>query len=118
MSFEENLKNFRFTDDSRDVFDACLGFAAFLEKNGIKELQIYIDDAFKFYAAFFGSLLAGAAPYVLAKPIFEENLTAVNDENFSNFLLKEPAKKVKFDSSLSSSASLFSFILSTSIFIV
>lgn len=97
MSFEENLKNFRFTDDSRDVFDACLGFAAFLEKNGIKELQIYIDDAFKFYAAFFGSLLAGAAPYVLAKPIFEENLTAVNDENFSNFLLKEPAKKVKFD---------------------
>ena len=51
MNFEENLKNFRFTDDSRDVFDACLGFAAFLEKNGIKELQIYIDDAFKFYAA-------------------------------------------------------------------
>ena len=97
MSFEENLKNFRFTDDSRDVFDACLGFAAFLEKNGIKELQIYIDDAFKFYAAFFGSLLAGAAPYVLAKPIFEENLTAVNDENFSNFLLSEPAKRVKFD---------------------
>ena len=48
MSFEENLKNFRFTDDSRDVFDACLGFAAFLEKNGIKELQIYIEDAFKF----------------------------------------------------------------------
>ena len=33
MNFEENLKNFRFTDDSRDVFDACLGFAAFLEKN-------------------------------------------------------------------------------------
>ncbi len=97
MNFEENLKNFRFTDDSRDVFDACLGFAAFLEKNGIKELQIYIDDAFKFYAAFFGSLLAGAAPYVLAKPIFEENLTAVNDENFSNFLLSEPAKRVKFD---------------------
>ena len=97
MSFEENLKNFRFTDDSRDVFDACLGFAAFLEKNGIKELQIYLDDAFKFYAAFFGSILAGAAPYVLAKPIFEENLTAVNDENFSNFLLKEPAKGVKFD---------------------
>ena len=97
MNFEENLKNFRFTDDSRDVFDACLGFAAFLEKNGLKELQIYIDDAFKFYAAFFGSLLAGAAPYVLAKPIFEENLTAVNDENFSNFLLKEPAKRVKFD---------------------
>ena len=97
MNFEENLKNFRFTDDSRDVFDACLGFAAFLEKNGIKELQIYIDDAFKFYAAFFGSLLAGAAPYVLAKPIFEENLTAVNDENFSNFLLKEPTKGVKFD---------------------
>lgn len=97
MNFEENLKNFRFTDDSRDVFDACLGFAAFLEKNGIKELQIYIDDAFKFYAAFFGSLLAGTAPYVLAKPIFEENLTAVNDENFSNFLLSEPAKRVKFD---------------------
>ena len=97
MNFEENLKNFRFTDDSRDVFDACLGFAAFLEKNGIKELQIYIDDAFKFYAAFFGSLLAGAAPYVLAKPIFGENLTAVNDENFSNFLLKEPTKGVKFD---------------------
>lgn len=97
MNFEENLKNFRFTDDSRDVFDACLGFAAFLEKNAIKELQIYIDDAFKFYAAFFGSLLAGAAPYVLAKPIFEENLTAVNDENFSNFLLKEPTKGVKFD---------------------
>ena len=97
MNFEENLKNFRFTDDSRDVFDACLGFAAFLEKNDIKELQIYIDDAFKFYAAFFGSLLAGAAPCVLAKPIFEENLTAVNDENFSNFLLKEPAKGVKFD---------------------
>ena len=97
MNFEENLKNFRFTDDSRDVFDACFGFAAFLEKNGIKELQIYIDDAFKFYAAFFGSLLTGAAPYVLAKPIFEENLTAVNDENFSNFLLKEPAKGVKFD---------------------
>ena len=97
MNFEENLKNFRFTDDSRDVFDACLGFAAFLEKNGIKELQIYLDDAFKFYAAFFGSLLAGAAPYVLAKPIYEPNLTAVNDENFSNFLLKEPAKGVKFD---------------------
>ena len=97
MNFEENLKNFRFTDDSRDVFDACLGFAAFLEKNGIKELQIYLDDAFKFYAAFFGSLLTGAAPYVLAKPIFEENLTAVNDENFSNFLLSEPAKRVKFD---------------------
>ena len=97
MSFEENLKNFRFTDDSRDVFDACLGFAAFLEKNGLKELQIYIDDAFKFYAAFFGSLLAGAAPCVLAKPIYEPNLTAVNDENFSNFLLKEPAKGVKFD---------------------
>ena len=97
MSFEENLKNFRFTDDSRDVFDACLGFAVFLEKNGIKELQIYLDDAFKFYAAFFGSLLTGAAPYVLAKPIFEENLTAVNDENFSNFLLSEPAKRVKFD---------------------
>ena len=97
MNFEENLKNFRFTDDSRDVFDACLGFAAFLEKNGLKELQIYIDDAFKFYAAFFGSLLAGAAPYVLAKPIYEPNLTAVNDENFSNFLLSEPAKRVKFD---------------------
>lgn len=97
MNFEENLKNFRFTDDSRDVFDACLGFAAFLEKNGIKELQIYLDDAFKFYAAFFGSLLAGASPYVLAKPIYEPNLTAVNDENFSNFLLKEPAKGVKFD---------------------
>lgn len=97
MNFEENLKNFRFTDDSRDVFDACLGFAAFLEKNGIKELQIYLDDAFKFYAAFFGSLLTGAAPCVLAKPIFEENLMAVNDENFSNFLLSEPAKRVKFD---------------------
>ena len=85
MSFEENLKNFRFADDSRDVFDACLRVAAFLEKNGIKELQIYIDDAFKFYVAFFGSLLAGAAPYVLAKPIYKPNLTAVNDENFLNF---------------------------------
>ncbi|MBC2883462.1 acyl-CoA synthetase [Campylobacter sp. Marseille-Q3452] len=97
MSFEENLKNFRFTDDSRDVFEACLGFAAFLEKNGIKELQIYIDDAFKFYAAFFGSLLAGAAPYVLAKPVYEPNLTAVNDENFSNFLSSKPANGLKFD---------------------
>jgi len=97
MSFEENLKNFRFTDDSRDVFDACLRFAAFLEKNGVKELQIYIDDAFKFYAAFFGSLLADAAPCVLAKPIYEPNLTAVNDENFLNFLAKEPAKGLKFD---------------------
>ena len=97
MSFEENLKNFRFTDDSRDVFDACLRFAAFLEKNGIKELQIYIDDAFKFYAAFFGSLLVGSAPCVLAKPIYEPNLTAVNDENFSNFLANEPAKGLKFD---------------------
>ena len=97
MSFEENLKNFRFADDSRDVFDACLGFAAFLEKNGIKELQIYLDGAFKFYAAFFGSLLAGAAPYVLAKPVYEPNLTAVNDENFSNFLSSEPAKGLKFD---------------------
>ena len=96
MSFEENLKNFRFTDDSRDVFDACLKFAAFLKKNGIKELQIYIDDAFKFYAAFFGSLLAGATPYVLAKPIYESNLTAVNDENFLNFLANEPAKGLKF----------------------
>ena len=97
MSFEENLKNFRFTDDSRDVFDACLRFAAFLEKGGVKELQIYIDDAFKFYAAFFGSLLAGAAPCVLAKPILEANLTAVNDENFLNFLANEPAKGLKFD---------------------
>ena len=97
MSSEENLKNFRFTDDSRDVFDACLRFAAFLEKGGVKELQIYIDDAFKFYAAFFGSLLAGAAPCVLAKPILEANLTAVNDENFSNFLANEPAKGLKFD---------------------
>ncbi|MFC2750511.1 MAG: AMP-binding protein [Campylobacter sp.] len=97
MSFEENLKNFRFADDSRDVFDACLRFAAFLEKNGIKELQIYLEGAFKFYAAFFGSLLAGAAPYVLAKPVYESNLTAVNDENFSNFLLKEPAKGLKLD---------------------
>lgn len=97
MSFEENLKNFRFTDDSRDVFDACLRFAAFLEKGGVKELQIYIDDAFKFYAAFFGSLLAGTAPCVLAKPIYEANLTAVNDENFSNFLANEPAKGLKFD---------------------
>ena len=97
MSFEENLKNFRFADDSRDVFDACLRFAAFLEKNGIKELQIYLEDAFKFYAAFFGSLLAGAAPYVLAKPVYEPNLTAVNDENFSNFLLSKPAKGLKFD---------------------
>lgn len=97
MSFEENLKNFRFTDDSRDVFDACLRFAAFLEKGGVKELQIYIDDAFKFYAAFFGSLLVGAAPCVLAKPILEANLTAVNDENFSNFLANEPAKGLKFD---------------------
>jgi len=97
MSFEENLKNFRFTDDSRDVFDACLRFAAFLEKNGVKELQIYIDDAFKFYAAFFGSLLADAAPCVLAKPIYEPNLTAVNDENFLNFLAKEPTKGLKFD---------------------
>ncbi|WP_314300833.1 AMP-binding protein [Campylobacter showae] len=97
MSFEENLKNFRFTDDSRDVFDACLGFAAFLEKNGIKELQIYLDDAFKFYAAFFGSLLAGATPYVLAKPIYEPNLTAVNDENFSNFLSSKLAEGLKFD---------------------
>ena len=97
MSFEENLKNFRFADDSRDVFDACLGFAAFLEKNGVKELQIYLDEAFKFYAAFFGSLLAGAAPYVLAKPIYEPNLTAVNDENFSNFLSSKPAKGLKFD---------------------
>jgi len=97
MIFEENLKNFRFTDDSRDVFDACLGFAAFLEKNGIKELQIYIDDAFKFYAAFFGSLLAGTAPYVLAKPVYEPNLTAVNDENFLNFLANEPSKRLKFD---------------------
>ena len=97
MSFEENLKNFRFADDSRDVFDACLRFAAFLEKNGVKELQIYLEGAFKFYAAFFGSLLAGAAPYVLAKPIYEANLTAVNDENFSNFLSSEPAKGLKFD---------------------
>ena len=97
MSFEENLKNFRFADDSRDVFAACLRFAAFLEKGGVKELQIYIDDAFKFYAAFFGSLLAGAAPCVLAKPIYEANLTAVNDENFSNFLANEPAKGLKFD---------------------
>lgn len=97
MSFEENLKKFRFTDDSRDVFDACLRFAAFLEKGSVKELQIYIDDAFKFYAAFFGSLLAGAAPCVLAKPILEANLTAVNDENFSNFLANEPAKGLKFD---------------------
>lgn len=97
MSFEENLKNFRFADDSRDVFDACLGFAAFLEKNGIKELQIYLEGAFKFYAAFFGSLLAGAAPYVLAKPVYEPNLTAVNDENFSNFLSSKPANGLKFD---------------------
>ena len=97
MSFEENLKNFRFTDDLRDVFDACLRFAAFLEKNGIKELQIYIDDAFKFYVAFFGSLLAGTAPYVLAKPVYEPNLTAVNDENFSNFLLSESVNGLKFD---------------------
>lgn len=97
MSFEENLKNFRFTDDSRDVFDACLRFAAFLEKGGVKELQIYLDDAFKFYAAFFGSLLADAAPCVLAKPIYETNLTAVNDENFLNFLASEPAKGLKFD---------------------
>lgn len=97
MSFEENLKNFRFADDSRDVFDACLRFASFLEKNGIKELQIYLEGAFKFYAAFFGSLLAGAAPCVLAKPIYEVNLTAVNDENFLNFLANEPAKGLKFD---------------------
>ena len=97
MSFEENLKNFRFADDSRDVFDACLRFAAFLEKGGVKELQIYLDEAFKFYAAFFGSLLAGAAPYVLAKPIYEANLTAVNDENFSNFLSIKPANGLKFD---------------------
>ena len=97
MSFEENLKNFRFTDDSRDVFDACIRFAAFLEKEGVKELQIYIDDAFKFYVAFFGSLLAGAAPYVLAKPIYEPNLTAVNDENFLNFLANAPVSGFKFD---------------------
>ena len=97
MSFEENLKNFRFADDSRDVFAACLRFAAFLEKGGVKELQIYLEGAFKFYAAFFGSLLAGATPYVLAKPIYEANLTAVNDENFSNFLSSEPAKGLKFD---------------------
>ena len=97
MSFEENLKNFRFADDSRNVFDACLGFAAFLEKNGIKELQIYLDDAFKFYAAFFGSLLADTTPYVLAKPVYEANLTAVNDENFSNFLSSKPANGLKFD---------------------
>ena len=97
MSFEENLKNFRFADDSRDVFDACLRFAAFLETNGIKELQIYLDEAFKFYAAFFGSLLASAAPYVLAKPVYEPNLTAVNDENFSNFLSSKPAEGLKFD---------------------
>ena len=97
MSFEENLKNFRFADDSRDVFDACLRVAAFLEKNGIKELQIYLEDAFKFYAAFFGSLLAGVAPYVLAKPVYEPNLTAVNDENFSNFFSSEPANGLKFD---------------------
>ena len=97
MSFEENLKKFRFTDDSRDAFDACLRFAAFLEKNGVKELQIYLEGAFKFYAAFFGSLLAGAAPYVLAKPIYEPNLTAVNDENFSNFLSSKPANGLKFD---------------------
>ncbi len=98
MSFEENLKNFRFTDDSRDVFDACLRFAAFLEKGGVKELQIYLEGAFKFYAAFFGSLLAGAAPYVLAKPVYEANLTAVNDENFSNFLSSESVNGLKFDS--------------------
>nr|WP_315019231.1 AMP-binding protein [uncultured Campylobacter sp.] len=97
MSFEENLKNFRFTDDSRDVFDACLRFAAFLEKGGVKELQIYLEGAFKFYAAFFGSLLAGAAPCVLAKPVYEANLTAVNDENFSNFLSSKPANGLKFD---------------------
>ena len=97
MSFEENLKNFRFTDDSRDVFDACIRFAAFLEKEGVKELQIYIDDTFKFYVAFFGSLLAGAAPYVLAKPIYEPNLTAVNDENFLNFLANAPVSGFKFD---------------------
>ena len=97
MSFEENLKNFRFADDSRDVFAACLRYAAFLDKGGVKELQIYLEGAFKFYAAFFGSLLAGAAPYVLAKPIYEPNLTAVNDENFSNFLSSEPAKGLKFD---------------------
>lgn len=97
MSFEENLKNFRFTDDSRDVFAACLRFVAFLEKNGIKELQIYLEGAFKFYAAFFGSLLAGAAPCVLAKPVYEANLTAVNDENFSNFLSSKPANGLKFD---------------------
>ena len=97
MSFEENLKNFRFTDDSRDVFDACIRFAAFLEKEGVKELQIYIDDAFKFYVAFFGSLLAGAAPYVLAKPIYKPNLTAVNDENFLNFLANAPVSGFKFD---------------------
>ncbi len=97
MSFEENLKNFRFTDDSRDVFDACLRFAAFLEKGGVKELKIYLEGAFKFYAAFFGSLLAGAAPCVLAKPVYEANLTAVNDENFSNFLSSKPANGLKFD---------------------
>ena len=97
MSFEENLKNFRFTDDSRDVFDACLRFAAFLEKGGVKELKIYLEGASKFYAAFFGSLLAGAAPCVLAKPVYEANLTAVNDENFSNFLSSKPANGLKFD---------------------
>ena len=97
MSFEENLKNFRFADDSRDVFDACLRVAAFLEKNGIKELQIYLEGAFKFYAAFFGSLLADTTPYVLAKPVYEPNLTAANDENFSNFLSSKPANGLKFD---------------------
>ena len=97
MGFEENLKNFRFADDSRDVFDACLRVAAFLEKNGIKELQIYLEGAFKFYAAFFGSLLADTTPYVLAKPVYEPNLTAANDENFSNFLSSKPANGLKFD---------------------
>ena len=34
---------------------------------------------------------------MLAKPVYEPNLTAVNDENFSNFLSSKPANGLKFD---------------------
>lgn len=86
MKFIENLRAFCFEDDKRELFRHCEAFASHIKSRGIKELEIYLNDAFCFYAAFFGSLMAGAVPTVLQKPIFDPQKIHVRDENFTDFL--------------------------------
>ncbi|MDO5046512.1 AMP-binding protein [Campylobacter sp.] len=86
MKFIDRLKNFKFIDDDRDIFENSQIFAGYIEQKGIKEVEIHLSGAFEFCVAFFGSMMATAKPYLLAKPIFSGERAYVNDENFAKFL--------------------------------